>query len=244
MVALFRTSVPGLLAALLLHVPASGLADVLEPAGEWQVQDTSGKQLGILTMNAERVGAGDIEGSHPDGQPGPVTVAPYNTSAEAFDVILSPVGVQIADERKARLLFNRPRGEQARGSLFDTDGRARPITMRWIGSGAGDPDAGTEMDGDYPAIGIWRPEYEIVNVPPGGSVPLRETPTRNGKQTGALPAGSRAIWARQCVPEIDTEAFESADLAGKIGLLSGSWCEVEQASQAGFLPGFHLRPLD
>lgn len=229
---------------MLVLSPTTGLADVLEPAGEWQILDTAGKQLGILVMNAERVGTGEIEGSHPGGQSGSVTVRPYNTSAEAFDVILSPVGVQIADEQKARLLFNWPQGETARGSLFDTDGRAQPITMRWIGSGESDPDDDTGMEGDYPAIGIWRPEYEIVNVPPGGSVPLRETPSRNGRQTGALPAGSRAIWARQCVPEIDTEAFESADLAGRIRLLSGSWCEVEQASQAGFLPGFHLRPLD
>lgn len=231
--------------AAMVLAPALAQADVLVPAGEWQIVDINGNQLGILVMDPARIGSGDIEGGHPDGQPGPVTVRPYNTSAEAFDVILSPVGIDVPDEKKARLLFNWPRGETARGSLFDTDGRARPVTMRWLGSGVVDPsEDGTAMDGDYPAIGIWRPEYEIVNVPPGGSVPLRKTPDRNGPQTGALPSGSRAIWARQCVPEIETEAFEAADLAGKMKLLSASWCEVEQASQVGFLPGFHLRPLD
>lgn len=235
------------LAMAICLVPAVAAADILSPAGEWQILDAAGNQLGILTMDAARMGGGDIEDSQPGGGPGPVFVEPFSTSAEAFDVILSSTNLQMARDAKARLLFGRPQGGQARGSLFGTNERAQPVTLRWIGAGAGysDDDGDDEvLFDDYPAIGIWRPEYEIVNVPPGGSVPLRAQPERNSQIIGTLPAGARAIWARQCTPEIDTEDFETADLSGRMRLLSGSWCEVEQASQSGFLPGFHLRPLD
>ena len=211
-------------------------------AGEWQILDASGNQLGILTLDQTGRGSGQIALDR-SGRGGTVIVRDTLDRARSIELRLEPKGQSVTADRQPRLLFER-RGDGGQGVLFGLDGSRQMVTFRLVGNGNSENDATGLSEGDLPGFGIYAVEFEIVGVPPGVRLTLHREPDPASPMVGSVAVNERGIFAEECLPEIDNIAFEEATRARRAAMLRGAWCKVSNdRGETGYIPGRHLQPL-
>ena len=228
-------------AAPTLETRSDAAAPAMRP-GEWQITDVRDRQLGIVILSEDlESGRGQLDMKQRNSDSAVVLRRdPAAASGLMFDV-LPPQGKQGASI--LGWLTIQPTGSEAgRGQLAVGSAQPLPIRLRWVGTGVSEPE---DAEDDLPAIGVYRPEYRIMRTQPGGDVALRAAEDPAAPVIGRLSDGARGIQVLSCAPDISTEAFETADRAGRERLLAGSTCRIADATgRKGFLHGRHLSPLD
>ena len=99
-------------------------------------------------------------------------------------------------------------------STFHFDGGSQPAILERAGKTEQTEAQPQEpLEGDLPAIGIYRYQYSLAGVPEGRRLVLRAGPDKTSQNVGSLPSSATGMWIQECEPYVDSHAFEQASHA-------------------------------
>lgn len=226
--------------------------------GEWEMVAEEGESLGTigLVLKDDRItGNGTVMERIVQGQPLDVTLYDVGVTDDGVHFRVTFDGGSEGGESFVPLLLTLPKeqGGTMRGSMRQGE-RFELVSLRFVApyqggqapptEPAAEPDVVLQPDTSSPA-GVAAFSYDLAGVPDGKRLTLRAQPSPQGTRTGALPSGKRGLLVLACHPAIDDAAYEKADRAVQIALLSSRWCEVRDAEghQQGFVKGRYLTPV-
>lgn len=236
---------------------AAPLARWAQIEGSWAIEDAEGRRVGEIAFSVG--GAVGAQGrlfarGGAENAPGREFFADTRTLGE--DRLVLNVFRGIGDSAPGALTLTRDGASPPAiltGLLDEGGGWRRVRLLREAGPAGGSFDAENGPDddllADMPGIGVSGPPYRLRGLPPGGSVGLRAAPGAGSAAIGVLAAGEEDILVHECVPEIETLAFEESDAAGRLALLDGAVCRVSTApapcseSVSGWIEGRFLAPM-
>lgn len=207
--------------------------------GRWEIQDQNRDLVGTITF-----GVGTAIGAQMElPQGGQLFASTRRLGDEAIELNLF---AGIGDLSPGRILLSehRPDPYQVLQGTIIKNGVWTVVTLIRL-----DTEAGAEALGDLPGVGVSGPPYRLRNVPPDGWVRVHDTArVTSDRFDRRMWREAEDILVLRCAPEVDTMAFEEADLAGKRAMLDRVWCEVDHADPngtfaRGWVRGSQLEPM-